>query len=261
MKIHFFTIVLDGLPWIASHYPMMRQLPFKWTWHVVEGVAAPVKCTFWCKPLKPRLSEDGTTQYLKSLTFDGRVKLYQKERWEGKIEMVNAPLREIKEECLLWQIDSDEIWTAEQVGRVRQMFLQQPNKTSALFFCRYFMGPDIVTVGANSYGNTGEHEWRRVWRINPGEIFTTHEPPVIGGRKERDFPRTETAEAGLIFDHFAYALEKTLAFKQQYYGANSGWYKNALADWRRLQTNESWPVKRLKDFIPWVDEKAGAIKI
>ena len=31
--------------------------------------------------------------------------------WDGKREMVNEPLFNINEECLLWQIDADELWT------------------------------------------------------------------------------------------------------------------------------------------------------
>ena len=44
-----------------------------------------------------------------------RVVLYRQPPgvfWDGKRAMVNAPLANIDEECLLWQIDADELWTA-----------------------------------------------------------------------------------------------------------------------------------------------------
>jgi len=46
------------------------------------------------------------------------ITVYRKPRdvfWDGKREMVNAPLANINEECLLWQVDADELWTVEQI--------------------------------------------------------------------------------------------------------------------------------------------------
>ena len=261
MVIHFLTIVLDGLPWISMQYPMMRQLPFQWTWSVVEGVAASEKCTSWCNSIPPRLSQDGTTQYLNSLKFDKRVKVFQREHWHGKHEMVNTPLKYLKEAGLLWQIDADEVWTPQQVEKVRRMFLQARDRTEANFYCRYFVGPDIITVGHGCYGNNTDYEWKRVWRFQPGMTFTSHEPPRLGsGTNPVPFTHAETYAAGLVFDHFAYATEQAVAFKELYYGKNSGLYKGAVENWKRLQENTVWPIK-LKRFLPWVDDKVEAKRL
>lgn len=260
MKIHFLTIVLDGMPFISFHYPMMRSLPFQWEWHVVEGVAENKHCTSWCKAIPPRLSQDGTTQYLESIKFDPRVHVYQRPSWNGKIEMVNTPLKTIKEPGLLWQIDSDEIWTAAQVERMRRMFLQCRDKTEAHFFCRYFVGPDIITVGKDCYGNYTSYEWNRVWRFEPGMKFDSHEPPKFSALSGKSFSHDETFTAGLVFDHFAYATESAVAFKESYYGREKGLYVDAVENWKRLQENTIWPVK-LKRFLPWVDDRVEAIRI
>lgn len=259
MTIHFSSIVLDGMPWISFHYPIFRRLTFPWTWSIMEGVAENTKCTSWCKKIPPRLSNDGTTQYLESLRFDPRIKLYQKPLWHGKHEMVNAPLGNIKEDCLLWQVDSDEIWTVEQIEKVRRLFLQHPARNQAFFYCRYFVGPDIVTVGNDSYGNNPD-EWLRVWRFKPGMKFLSHEPPKLTIASPRSFTRDETHREGLVFDHYAYATEKQLALKQQYYGGNSGLYVNAVEDWKRLQKATIFPCK-LRSYLPWVDGKAEAVRI
>lgn len=261
MKVFFVSIVLDGLPFITLHYPTFRQLPFPWEWHVVEGVAANEKCTQWCKQISPRLSEDGTTQYLNSLQFDSRVKIYQNPLWHGKVDMVNAAVRQMKEPGLLWQVDSDEIWTVQQIERMRRMFMQCKDRTEANFYCRYFVGPDIVTVGRDCYGNNRSYEWKRVWRFEPGMMFEKHEPPVLMQKKQaKPFTHEETAAAGLIFDHFAYCTEASVAFKQTYYGRTSGLYEKAVENWKRLQKNTIWPVK-LKRFLPWVDDKVEAKRL
>lgn len=253
MKVAFFSIVLDGMPWITFHYPEFRRLSFDWEWHVVEGVAAPVKDTKWCRKIPARLSNDGTTKYLESLNFDPRVKLYKKELWNGKVEMVNAPLKNIKQPCLLWEIDSDECWKADQFSLMRRMFIREPDRSSAQFICRYFVGPDIISISKGSYGNRS-YDWLRVWRFNPGMTFVTHEPPVLDGiQDDLKFSQEETSRAGLIFDHYAYALRKSVEFKQSYYG--HGKYSNAVKKWEALQRNQTWPAL-LRDFFPWVDDNA-----
>jgi hypothetical protein len=253
MTVIFLTICLDGLPWIASHWPTMRTLPFKWEWHICEGVARNVHCSRWCKKLPARLSNDGTSEYLDSISFDKRVHIHRKKMWQGKIEMVNEPLKHIKEPCLLWEIDSDEVYTADQIIKMRSMFMREPERTSAQFFCRYFVGPDIVTATRGSYGNRN-YDWHRVWSFTPGQKFITHEPPVLVGPKgetlpDRRFTQQETADAGLVFDHYAYALKKTVEFKSAYYTG----CENAVAQWNRLQENAKWPCL-LKNYFSWVND-------
>lgn len=257
MKILFLTIVLDGLPWIANHYPMMRSLPFEWEWHVVEGVAENRHCTSWVKKISPRISQDGTTQYLNSLKFDPRVHVYQKPIWNGKIEMVNAPLMDLKEPVLLWQIDSDEIWKAIQIDRCRMMFIKHQEKNSAFFWCRYFVGPDKVITTRNGFGNHPAYEWQRVWKIKPGMMFKTHEPPEIGGLNLNPFTHDETEVRGLVFDHMAYVTRQQVEFKEKYYAGennpNAKNYSGLTNRWEKFQRETIWP-RKLKEVMPWAEQ-------
>ncbi len=254
MKIHFVTIVLDGMPWLPCHLPVFNTLNCDWDWSVVEGVANNVKCTRWCKPLNPRLSIDGTTEYLDSIKSHKRVKVYQRQQWDGKIEMVNAPLREIKEPGLVIEIDSDEIWRADQIEKIVKMFEACQDIDVAQFKCRYFVGPDIIITSENTYGNRFGVEWFRAWRWTPGQLFETHEPPGMIGCAGRKFGIKETSQAGLVFDHYAYATPDAVAFKEYYYG-----YEGALEAWNKLQTAKM-PVK-LKDYLPWIKDEATADKL
>lgn len=248
MKIVFLTIVLDGMPWIATHLPVFNRLRCDWEWHIVEGVAKNVGCTSWCKPIKPRLSNDGTTEFLNAIRSHPRVRIYQKESWNGKLEMVNTPLQDIKEECLLWEVDSDELWRSDQIETVRHLFEANQDVGAALFWCRYFVGPNLVISNRNVYGNHNG-EWRRCWRFTPGKLFTKHEPPefpITGTTLSQD----EMEGLGIVFDHYAWALPKHVQLKEEYYG-----YSNAFTCWRRLQDNTNWPCS-LKDFLPWVKDEA-----
>lgn len=256
MKLHIFTIVYNGMPYITWHLPMLnmlRQYGIDWHWHVVEGPAKNVYCTSWCKPLPMGQSTDGTVEYLATIKSHPRVSLYQASMWPGKVAMVNTPLWTIDEPCVLMEIDSDELWTAERIAAVMHEFEDKRHDYGAMeFFCQYFVGPNIVITSTNTYGNK-PGEWRRAWRFTPGDSFEKHEPPVLRQQNPGNLlNRVETALRGLTFNHYAYTTPAQVAFKEKYYG-----YADALRHWERLQANTVWPV-HLRNFLPWVKDGAFA---
>lgn len=249
IRIVFFTIVLNGMPYIKHHYPEFLKLSGPWEWCVIEGVAAPMHCTSWCKRIPPGLSSDGTTEYLYGLLGDLRVHQLRKEIWRGKAKMINAALGHLIEPCLLWQVDCDECWTASQIETVRDMFERVTSRNCARFLCRYYVGPGLIITSRNTYGNYSG-EWLRVWRFDPGMTFDRHEPPELSGAKWKAFTREETEKLGLVFDHYAYHNEAQLAFKERYYG-----YDGAVDCWKRLQSATKFPLK-LRDYFHWVKDDA-----
>ena len=73
LPIHFFTIVLNGQPFIRYHIDVFKRLPFEWHWHIMEGVADLKHDTAWSVKRGGRMSDelhrngrsnDGTTEYL-----------------------------------------------------------------------------------------------------------------------------------------------------------------------------------------------------
>ncbi len=60
------------------------------------------------------------------------------------------------------------------------------------------------------------------------------------------FSMQETRAHGITFQHFAYATEKDVSFKEQYYG-----YRDATSRWRALQARKG-PIQA-KRFLRWVD--------
>ncbi|GAA4247614.1 hypothetical protein GBZ26_10125 [Azospirillum formosense] len=278
LPVHFLTIVLNGDPFIRYHLEVFRQLPFPWHWHVVEGVAELVNDTAWSVTQGGRVpqdlhrdgrSGDGTSAYLDRIAAQepGRVSVYRKPLgtfWRGKLEMVSAPLATMTEECLLWQVDADELWTVEQITRAHRMFLDSPSRTAALYLCHFFVGPSLVLDRLDSYGNHRSYEWLRTWRYRPGDAWQSHEPPrltrslpdgtVVDLGAANPFLHEETAAGGLVFQHFAYATREQVAFKEIYYG-----YDGAVGRWEALQAagravgSGTLP---LRGFFPWVTDAA-----
>lgn len=252
MKLHIMTLSLDSMPFITWHLPTLNRLGLDWTWHIVHGAAMNGGSTKWCQKQQPRLSRDGTTEFFKSISHHPRVKIYENPRWDSKDTMTNIVTENIHDECVLLQMDSDEAWESWQLEKIVRLMMTLPAYNVMQFRCQYFLGQNIIATGESSYGNR-IGEWVRAWRFKPGMTFKSHEPPVLNGCTGPTISVNETVAHGLIFQHYAYAFEQQVAFKGMFYG-----YPNAVAHWRRLQQNTVWPVNRLKDFLPWVDQRASA---
>ena len=271
LPVHFFTIVLNGMPFMSHHIDELRHLPFRWHWHIIEGVAELVGDTAWSRPNGGHIpasfhdhgrSIDGTAEYLDELQrlFPDNITVYRKpvgRFWQGKLEMVNAPLTTINEECLLWEIDSDECWTHQQLCQGWQMFMDESNRTAAYYWCNFFVGPRLVVSSRNCYSQVPGQEWLRTWRYVPGCRWVAHEPPrlvFLEGENPVDrasiapFGNDETGARGLVFQHFAYATIDQVRFKEKYYG-----YHQAVFNWLRLQKETLFPV-RLADYLSWVPD-------
>ncbi|WP_068076504.1 glycosyltransferase family 4 protein [Novosphingobium lentum] len=272
LPVHFFTIVLNGEPFIRYHEQMLLDLECPWHWHVIEGVASLVKDTAWSVASGGHIpdsihrrgkSNDGTTEYLDDLQrrYPNKVTVYRKPDdvfWDGKLEMVSAPIPHITEPCLLWQIDADELWTAAQVETVRRKFVEEPDRSAAWFWCNYFVGPDKGISTRLNYAQNPNQEWLRVWRFDPGMIWDKHEPPVLAGfdgrgesydvGKRAPFTHREMEACGAVFDHFAYSTPEQAQFKESYYG-----YADAVTQWRALQAHDTGSG-HLRDFFAWVTD-------
>ncbi len=237
------------MPWITNHLPVFNRLRIPWHWVIVEGVARNTGSTRWCTRMEPRLSRDGTHEYLNSISDHPCVTVVSRLEWEGgKDQQVNRALEEFKEPGVLLQVDSDELWMTQQLEVMVAAFEENEQAKWMMFFCRYFLGHNIVITSENCYGNR-RGEWMRAWRFRPEMRFLSHEPPVLVGADIRTagFHPHITKHMGLVFDHYAYATEAQLALKEKFYG-----YTGAVEQWRRLQANKDWPVNDVQRFLPWV---------
>ena len=277
LKIAFVTLVYDGMPFLRHHPRVFQRLNIPWEWHIVEGVALLRHDTAWSVAsggrvpawaMKNSLSTDGTTEFLdqQQKKNPDRIFVYRKPRgeyWDGKIEMERAYLPSLREPCLLWEVSSDELWAPWQIENVVRLFRENPARTSAWFWCNFYVGPNAVVSSRHGYSQNPEVEWLRAYRYQPGDDWQSHEPNVLVGRRppfykkvnigtKRPFTHAETEAVGAVFDHFAFATVAQIKFKEQYYG-----YRNLRRNWLRLQRDvrARLPV-RLRDYFAWVKDGA-----
>lgn len=249
-----FTIVLNGMPFIAQQYEIIPKVFDEWI--IVEGYSRPILDTSWCKDIdvdsftEKGWSNDGTTEFLDKIKCD-KIKVIRKsqgEFWNGKTEMCNAAIKDV-ENSVLMEFDADEIWDVNTLQNVTDYSIEHFDEFDGMmFYCNCFVGPNLVTVGEDCYGNNPD-EWCRLWNIKEKNNFLTHEPPRIKGLN-KILHRRYTKSQGWMFNHYSYIYEKQLKFKENYYG-----YSGAVGQWKRLQNNKSFPCK-LNSFLTWVDDRA-----
>lgn len=256
MKLVVFTIVKNGMPFIPTIFFNLQATKLDWRWIVAEGSSANTHCTSWCRAQESGLSADGTSEFLDMISSHPRVTILRNEMWDGKLSMCNACLSQINEPCVLIQMDCDELWRPDALEQLVQSFHYDPYVKMGIVKCRYFLGVNIVATSKSGYGNN-PGEWLRIWRFTPGDKFESHEPPRLkqaaaGSCLNPDW----LAMDGIAFDHYAWWSENQAAYKEQFYG-----YPAALQCWRNLQSNPVWPVKDLRQFLPWVGQNASADKL
>jgi hypothetical protein len=255
VTLNIFTIVLDGSPWIGAQFAELCRLKdADWHWSIVEGAAMPVKDTGWMGNQSGKVSHDGTHQFLQALATHPRVTVNSKAEWGGKTEMINAALTAFKKDGVLLQMDSDELWTEEQMRRLVELFAANPEANTAQFEMDYMLGPNVKSTSTDGYGNR-KNEWVRAWRYSVGLWMERHEPPVFNGNRGQLLDRSKTLMTVGKILHMAWVTPQQVAQKQRIY---KGGYENACEDWERLQNNTEWPVKDLKQFLPWVGNNASA---
>jgi glycosyltransferase involved in cell wall biosynthesis len=270
MKVTFFTILLDGMPFLP--YLADLLLPVAHEWFFVEGATRPVKCTRHCA-LPPAwsydpatgLSTDGTKEYLDQLAArDPRVKVIRPAAgiWNGKVEMVNSFLPAVTGDYL-WELDVDEFFTPEAVRKTIALMDADPAKTCARFYCYYFFGDTNTVTERSGLGNE-YFSWYRCWRYRPDAFFRRHEPPeyVVKARrfgmpylrnlsKYNVLERDVTEAAGILMYHYAYVAEQQIRFKEEFYK----WHglSAAMQALRRKLTAGQYP--RIEDDFPMLDTR------
>jgi len=248
--LNVFTIVLNGQPFIERHHLQLQQLSLPWRWTICEGPSKAIKDTAHCTTLTADWYEpdgrsvDGTAEYLDMLEQeDSRCTVLRESMWEGKTAQCNAALATFDRAGVLMQIDSDELWTASQLATVYSVLKNSATHNAATFWCRYYVGADLVLSTIPGYANNPAYEWRRAWQFQPGDLFKTHEPPVLQG-KEKYLPQDTMARLGCVFDHASYCTLEQMEMKAAFYSH----MPNLLDNWQRMQS--ALPPFDLKFYLP-----------
>jgi hypothetical protein len=238
-----FSIVLNGLHHLQHNNYYQTMLDNFDYWIIVEGQALPNGSTSWCKQLNETYqingrSVDGTHEFLSELAFKNSKLIYIPSNgpWNSKDQMVNVAIKAIKNitnECFLWEVDIDEQWTKTQLEQAELELTINKTKTGH-FLCDYYVGKEWLSLGG--WGEGQLEPYRRLWNWK-GESFIKHEPPTL------DTPDQSISLLTPRFTHYAYYFEKDVAFKNDYYSG----HENVLEGYHALEksTNNEEPLSVL----------------
>jgi glycosyltransferase involved in cell wall biosynthesis len=207
-------------------------------WVLIEGLAEPTGSTSWCKKVSEEYHDnghsiDGTAEYIKQLADRYKnITLIQKTGpWKNKDEQVNAGITFLKEKAsqgFLWQIDCDEQWSPELMAVAEKTLMDQGGKTGS-FYAKHYVGKNLLAIG--EWGEGKRVPYRRLWNWQ-GELFQTHEPPMLAG-----YNNPISFMPHIKFNHYAYFFEQDVRFKEAYYSGHEGIYQK----WLDLQKETVFP--------------------
>ena len=199
-------------------------------WIVVEGHYKPGGSTSWCNDIKvPVRSTDGCHEFMLNFqTTHSNVIYYSNaDYWESKDEQVNKAISLIPyDECILWQVDADEVWGKTDI-ELNETVLLRSNRNCGRVQFTHIVGEhegDLLVAR----GKWGSGYVNRVWKWK-GEEFISHEPSVIRGQRSITLPKK--------FDHYSMYFEQDVKFKSKYYKGYERLYEN----WKEIHRKGLFP--------------------
>ena len=229
-----FTIIYNGLHHLKNRNFAEFMLDTFNHWIVIEGHAKPGGSTSWCKNLNiPCRSTDGTHEELLGLSsLHNNLHYYSKGGyWESKDEMVTKAidiLSGITNECWLWQVDCDEVWTKENILNNERCLASRRHNCGRVQF-RHIVGKTEGGVMV-ARGRWGSGYVNRLWKWK-GQDFVQHEPPEIEGQMAVNLPYR--------FDHYSMYFEQDVKFKSKYYKG----YENLYENWKKMHEGTKFPFR------------------
>ncbi len=217
-------------------------------WIIVEGSSKNGGSTAWCHSIKTNhTSTDGTAEYLKTISAPNVKVHFHPTHYKSKDEQFNIGieiLRTLVDSCYLWQVDSDEHWSAGDLSQAEKMLEDSPSNVAEFQF-NHFVQQDVIAVG-----DWGSGSVNRLWKWN-GERFDRHEPAIMN-------EQTAPVLLPQKFNHYSYIHESKVKFKSQYYKGHEQVYRN----WKRLP-NQTYPchISKLFGNAPMGKSNSQLIKI
>ena len=215
MKIAFGMIVFEGdyvlKECLECVYPFAEQIL------IAEG---PVK--FWQDQGKTT-SEDKTNQILQNFPDpDNKIKIVHGQFFE-KDEQCNAYMQFLNDDVdYFWQIDSDELWKAEDIKKVIQVLEKEKYTSVDVKSCSFYGGFDRYIGGfERQKGN-----FHRIFKVYPGSRWLTHRPPTMGHRAGIQVLPSRHLDGDTLYDnygvqmyHYSYVFPTQVNKKIFYYRA------------------------------------------
>ena len=153
---------------------------------------------------------------------------------DGKIKIVHGQFSEKDEQCnaymqflnddidYFWQIDSDELWKAEDVKKIIKVLEKEKYTSVDVKSCSFYGGFDRYIGGfERQKGN-----FHRIFKVYPGSRWLTHRPPTMGHLKGKATLPSKHLDGDALYNeygvqmyHYSYVFPEQVRNKIYYYRA------------------------------------------
>lgn len=172
--------------------------------------------------------------------------------WRDKIQMVNSVLFVLKRKCLMVQIDADELWTADQLVSLRDMFLEEREVVMASEAAER----DVLELSGSlgrSPKNESAFDRRVAASLLPGEQW---DGAHVSGEEQTSLkPVRKTRECAYFDCHFFVGPDLVTV-------TEDGWGHSKSNEWLRawvLQPQKSLWLRHAPPELASYDEARGWI--
>lgn len=178
---------------------------------------------------------------------ENKIKLVASQAWEHKDEMVNAYISSVTGNYL-FQVDSDEIWSGDDLNKICQILLERPDITCLEFLPLQFWH-NFETILIEGHWDS---PFMRLFKFESGAKWYSHEPPILVNPKGVSYNSIKkinaTEEYGIRFFHYSYLTESQARWKATFFAQ----YESAVSSDKstRIAMTCDWFEKVWK---PWKD--------
>lgn len=219
-RITFGIIVLNGEPFIR--YCLRQLYPHAHQIVVVEGGSR--KAASFAPDGH---STDGTLETLEAFKRDedpdDKLTVITRDGfWTEKDEQSQAYTK-VATGDWLWQVDVDEFYTHEDIGRIKTYLKTHPDVTAVSFRQIPFFGAPSYRFDSYNLRAENTSEYHRLFRWGKGYEYTTHRPPTVvdeNGSDTREInwlTARDTERMGIRLYHYSLLLPKQIRDKCAYY--------------------------------------------
>lgn len=128
----------------------------------------------------------------------------------------------------LWQVDVDEFYEPEDMRKIQEFLILNPDTSCIVFPAYHFWGGfNHVVEGGFMWHPRYQGEpygrYRRVFKWQPGWHYATHRPPTIYNEDLKDITRTKLVDAARVLNkrrvmyHYFMTDVRTILRKARYY--------------------------------------------
>jgi len=210
VKIAVGIIVFEGdyvlKQCIDQIYPYVEQIL------ITEG---PVR--FW-QNLGKTTSTDNTNMIIDNYNdYAGKIKIIHGQ-FEEKTEECNAYIPYIRDDIdYLWQIDSDEIYTLDNIEKIKKVLIEEKPTSVGVRSCTFYGGFNNYLTGFEQNNDN----FLRIFKYEKGCYWETHRPPTIHYPNNIERKHISSDELfsrwGIEMHHYSYVFPRQVKNKMEYY--------------------------------------------